>query len=380
MFGKQITLFRILGISIKIDISWLFIFLLINWSLASSYFPQTYHSLSKTAYWAMGAAGALGLFGSILLHELGHCVVANRNGIPIRGISLFIFGGVSEMQEEPPTAKSEFKMAVTGPLVSFLIAIIFYLLYFYANHSGWRTPYSGTLYYLSWINALLGAFNLIPAFPLDGGRIFRSYLWNRTANLQKATRTASRVGSGFGLLLIFLGVFSLIQGNIISGIWWILIGTFLRHASEMSYQQLELRKVLQGEPIKHFMHPDPIAVPGSISVGDLVKDYIYKYHYRMFPVVRDSHLLGCVTMKRVRDVPHEEWAQHSVQELITPCSNENAVSPDTDAVQALSAMSRTGNSRLMVVDDDRLVGVVTLKDLLRFLSLKIDLEGEGHQN
>ena len=376
MFGKSITLFKLLGFDIKIDLSWVFIFLLITWSLATGYYPYKFRNLQPTSYWYMGAIGAMGLFVSIVLHELGHSIVARRYGIPIKGVTLFIFGGVSEMEEEPPTAKSEFVMAVAGPLVSFLIALIIYPMYISSLKLAWPVQLTGVLFYVSWINALLGAFNLIPAFPLDGGRLLRSYLWNRMGNIHKATRIASTIGSGFGLGLIFLGVLTLLLGSFIGGLWWFLIGLFLRNASRMSYQQMELRQALEGEPINRFMQTDPVSVPPFISVDDLVHDYIYKYHFRMFPVLRDSKLLGCITMKQVKDLPRSEWALHSVQELVTPCSKENAISPETDAVHVLEAMKQTGNSRLMVIDQDRLVGVVTLKDLLRFLSLKVDLEGQ----
>lgn len=375
MLGKPITLFKLFGFDIKIDLSWIFIVLLITWSLATGYFPYKVRNLSQASYWYMGMCGALGLFVSILLHELGHALVARKFGIPIKGVTLFIFGGVSEMEEEPPTAKSEFGMAIAGPVVSFLVALAFYPLYTAGYRLGWSIQLTLVMYYLSWINALLGAFNLIPAFPLDGGRLLRSYLWSRKGNLQSATRISSRIGSGFGLGLIFLGILSLFQGSFVGGLWWCLIGMFLRYASGMSYRQLEIREALEGESISRFMQPTPVTVPPWISVEDLVQDYIYKYHYRMFPVTRDSTILGCITMQRVKELPRAEWSRHSVQELITPCSKENAISPAMDAVHVLSTMNGTGNSRLMVVDQDRLVGVVTLKDLLHFLSLKVDLEG-----
>ena len=376
MFGKRIKLFRLLGFDIQIDLSWLFIALLISWTLARNYFPFKYHGLSESSYWVMGIGGALGLFLSIVLHELGHSLVARKYGIPIKNITLFIFGGVAEMEGEPSTPQSEFRMAIAGPIVSILIAIICYPLYLSGLRLGWPIQLTGVLFYLSWINGLLAVFNLVPAFPLDGGRLLRSVLWGRKHNLRQATRIASSIGAAFGMGLIFLGVLSVFQGNLVAGIWWFLIGMFLRSASRTSYQQVEIRRALEGEPIRRFMQPEPIVVPPSISVEDLVHDYIYKYHHEMFPVLRDSQLQGCVTINRVKEIPREEWRQHSVQELMTPCSEENTISPDADAIQVLSIMTRTGNSRLMVLDQDRLVGVVTLKDLLQFLSLKLDLEGE----
>jgi Zn-dependent protease len=375
MIGKRITLFKLLGFNVQVDLSWAFIAWLIAWTLARDYFPHTFHNLSAFSYWAMGIGGALGLFLSIVLHELGHSLVARKDGIAIKGITLFIFGGVAEMEGEPPTPQSEFRMAIAGPIVSILIAIVCYPLYLSGRRFGWPVELTGVLFYLSWINGLLVVFNLVPAFPLDGGRLLRSFLWKRKHSLRRATRMTSDLGSAFGLGLIVVGILSVFYGNIIGGVWWFLIGAFLRSASQMSYRQLVIRKALEGEPIGRFMQLTPVAVPPSISVDDLIHDYIYKYHFQMFPVLRDSKLLGCVTINRVKEIPRGEWKQHSVQELVTPCSEENTVTPETDAVKVLSLMTRTGNSRLMVLDRGQLVGVVTLKDLLRFLSLKLDLEG-----
>lgn len=375
MIGKRITLFKLLGFDVQVDLSWVFIAWLIVWTLARDYFPHKFHDLSDSSYWVMGIGGALGLFLSIVLHELGHSFVARKDGIAIKGITLFIFGGVAEMEGEPPTPRSEFRMAIAGPIVSILIAIICYPLYVSGRRFGWPVELTGVLFYLSWINGLLVVFNLVPAFPLDGGRLLRSFLWNRKHSLRQATRITSNLGSAFGLGLVFVGILSVFYGNVIGGVWWFLIGAFLRSASQMSYQQLMIRKALEGEPIGRFMQLAPVAVPPSISVDDLIHDYIDKYHFQMFPVLRDSQLLGCVTIKRVKEIPRSEWRQHSVQELITPCSEDNSVTPGTDAVKVLSLMTRTGNSRLMVLERGQLVGVVTLKDLLRFLSLKLDLEG-----
>ncbi|HDQ13628.1 MAG TPA: CBS domain-containing protein, partial [Sediminispirochaeta sp.] len=193
-------------------------------------------------------------------------------------------------------------------------------------------------------------------------------------NLRWATRIASSIGSGFGILLIVLAVFQLFRGNFIGAMWWFLIGMFLRGAAKASYQQLMMRNALQGEPVRRFMNADPVTVPPSLSVKDLVEDYVYRYHYKMFPVVDDGKLLGCVSTKEVKEVPHEQWAQKRIEDLTTDCTSDNTLSPDTDAVEALSLMNRTGISRLMVTEGDRLAGIITLKDLLRFLSLRVELE------
>ncbi|MGH9559180.1 MAG: CBS domain-containing protein, partial [Bryobacteraceae bacterium] len=240
----------------------------------------------------------------------------------------------------------------------------------------WPVPAVGVIQYLAWINWVLAAFNMIPAFPLDGGRVLRSAIWQWTRNLHRATRIASGIGQGFGALLIALGVVELFFGGFVSAIWWFVLGLFLRGAAQQSYRQIVVRDALQGEPVSRFMTTEPVTVPPNISVEDLIENYVYRYHYKMFPVVTDTeNLAGCITTSALKDIPREEWRQHSVQELMKPCSIDNTVSPSTDAVTALSKMNQTGLSRLLVVDKNRLLAVVALKDLLSFLSLKLDLEG-----
>jgi Zn-dependent protease len=374
MFGRRIKLFNLLGFEVRVDGSWLIIAGLIVWSLASGLFPYLYPHLSTQTHWLMGAVGAVGLFLSIIFHEFCHSLVARRFAMPIKGITLFIFGGVAEMAEEPPTARAEFYMAVAGPLSSILMAGVFYLFHLGGKQGGWPVPVNGVTGYLSWVNALLAGFNLVPAFPLDGGRILRSLLWWSKNNLRWATRISSQIGAGFGVFLIFLGVLQIFRGNFIGGLWWSLIGMFLRGAAQMSYQQLLMRKALEGEPVSRFMNPRPVTVAPSLTVTELVEDYIYKYHFKMFPVVEGDRLLGYITTRQLKEVPREEWDRETVGHLATPCSPENTVSPDTDAIEALARMNQTGSSRLLVIDRGRLVGLVTLKDLLNFISLKVELE------
>jgi Zn-dependent protease/CBS domain-containing protein len=322
----------------------------------------------------MGIVGALGFFASIIFHELCHSLVARRYGLPIKGITLFIFGGVAHMEEEPPSARAEFMMAIAGPLSSVALGVGFYAVGLLVAGAPSANPIAAVIAYLSFINFLLAGFNLLPAFPLDGGRVLRSALWNWKKNLRWATHVSSRIGSGFGVALILLGIVSVVTGNFIGGIWWFVIGLFLRGASQQSYRQLLMRKALEGEHVQRFMATDPVTVSPGVSVEDLVEDYIYKYHYKMYPVVDKGRLVGCVTVSQVKEVPREQRREHSVGDLASTCSNKNTVEAGADAVKALATMNRTGASRLMVVDGDRLVGVVALKDMLKFLSLKIDLE------
>jgi Zn-dependent protease len=379
MFGKSVKLFTLFGFEVKIDISWLIIVALISWTLAESFFPSFYEDLSTQTYIIMGILGALGLFISVILHELSHSLVARRFDLPIEGITLFIFGGVAEMEDEPPSAKAEFFMAIAGPLASVVIGGICLGIHQLAVQTDASPIVRGVLRYVWLINFVLAGFNIVPAFPLDGGRVLRSILWAWKGKLGWATRVASKFGSGFGLALIILGIINMFGGNIIGGIWWMLIGLFLRNASQMSYKKILIRNNLEGEPVSRFMKREPVTVPPNISVHELVEDYIYQHHFKMFPVVDgNNELVGCVTTKDVKNVDREEWDEKTVQDLSQTCSSNNTIHPDTDVVDALSTMHKSTNSRLMVVDEHgKLRGIIALKDLMDFMNLKVDLEGEG---
>lgn len=376
MFGKTFKLFTIFGFTVKMDVTWLIIGLLITWSLATGVFPQMYEGLDTRIYWLMGLGGALGLLVSIVWHELCHSLVARRYGLPMSGITLFIFGGVAEMTREPPSAKAEFLMAIAGPISSVVLAILL----FAVNLAGtavlqWPPPLTGALLYLAVINIVLAIFNMIPGFPLDGGRVLRSILWYWKNNLRWATRIASNIGAAFGMIVIFMGIFQLIATeNWLGGIWFIFIGMFLRSAAQSSYQQMLLRDALSGEEIQHFMTADPIAVTSDMTLRQLVEDYVYRHHHKLFPVVDDGRLKGCVTTAQIRQVPQEQWESRTVGDVTQQCSRTNTISPTDDAMDALSRMNRTKASRLMVTTNGNLVGIITLKDLLEFFSLKVELE------
>jgi Zn-dependent protease/CBS domain-containing protein len=323
----------------------------------------------------MGAFGAIGIFFSIVAHEFSHSVVARRFGLPIRRITLFIFGGVAQMDEEPPSPRAEFFMAVAGPLASIGLGFFFWLIMLVGRYQEWPVAVSGVFRYLRTINFILAGFNLLPAFPLDGGRLLRAGLWKWKNNIRRATRFASRIGSGFGIALIVLGFISIIRGAFIGGMWWILIGFFLRGASRMSYQKLLMTETLKGEPVSRFMNTEVVTVHPQATIEELVEDYVYRHHYKLFPVASDGNLEGCITTRQIKEIPREEWSRHTVRELAAKCDSSNTVASSDDATAALAKMHKNSHSRLMVVDEGKLVGIVSLKDLLRFLSLKLDLEG-----
>jgi len=373
MFGRQFSLFKLFGFEVKADISWLVLAVLVTWSLASGLFPAEFPDLSTSTYWWMGVAGTIGVFFSLIFHEMSHSLVARRYGLPIKGITLFLFGGVAEMEEEPANPKVEFWMAIAGPISSAVLAVIFYGIALLASGSGIPAHVLGLVSYLSFLNVLLAVFNLVPAFPLDGGRVFRAILWHRKGDLKAATRTASRVGEVFSYILMGAGVVYVLNGNFVGGMWWFLIGLFLKGASTASYAQLMTKSALEGQPIRSFMIRQPVTVGPEITIHDLVEHYVYRHHHEFFPVVHDGRLVGCVTIRQVKEVPRDEWGLKTVSVIASAADATNTVDADADAAQVLQLMQRSGNARLMVVEKGHLVGIVALKDLLHVLALKMEL-------
>lgn len=377
MFGTGWRLFTLLGFEVRLDWTWVFLAALVTWSLASSVFPFMFEGLAPATYWWMGAAGLIGLMVSLVLHELSHAIVARRYGLPISGITLFVFGGVAHMEREPDSARAELWMAIAGPAASVVIAAACYLGATLSEAAGAPLPVWGVLAYLAYLNTILAVFNMIPAFPLDGGRVLRAALWAWRGDIRWATRIASSIAGLFGFALIALGAVSVLTGNLVGGAWYVLIGLFVRSASASANTQVVMRRALEGEPIGRFMQPDPVTVAPQPSLRQFVEEYLYRYYHDMFPVTDDGRLLGCVTVAEVKAAPHEDWDRLTVGDVMRPCDDTNTVDARRDAMQVLSLMQRTGNARMMVTDNGQLVGIVALKDLMRLLSLKIDLEDVG---
>jgi len=380
MFTKRITLFSLLGFEVRVDLSWIFLAVLISWTLAAGVFPHYYPGLTVTTYWEMGVLAAAGMFFSIIFHELSHSLVARHYGLPMGGITLFLFGGVAEMKDEPPSPRAEFLMAVAGPIASVVLAAVFYIVRAGLGAAGAPAPVDGVFFYLATINLVLAIFNLVPAFPLDGGRMLRAVLWHWKGNLRWATRVASHIGGGFGILLVLLGLLNIVQGNFIGGMWWFLIGLFVRNAAAMSYQQVLIRQGFEGVPVRRVMNAKAVAVTPRLSIADLVQNYFYHYYFKTFPVVEDSKLVGSVSAREVKAVPRERWPFVTVADIMSRCTPDNTIGPEVNAMEALQTMSRTGNSRLLVADGERLLGIVSLKDMMNYLFLKLELEGEERVN
>jgi Zn-dependent protease/CBS domain-containing protein len=375
MFGNNYTLFTFMGFRVRANVSWLFLALLVMWSLAAGFFPAVYPGLPTGTYWAMGLAGMTGLFFSLLFHEFSHSLEARRRGMKISGITLFLFGGVAEMQAEPPDPKSEFWIAIVGPASSVLLAGIFYAIAVAMETQGLPAHIFGVAWYLAFINVILAAFNMVPGYPLDGGRILRAALWGWKGDIRWATRWASGVGQAFGLVLVGLGILAVLAGNIVGGMWWFLIGLFVRGAASAAYQQLLVQQAFQGENVRRFMAQEPVTVPPETSIHEFIENYLYKYDYDVFPITRDERLVGCASLRQAKTVPRERWNEVRVGDICEACGDANTVDATTDASDALTKMQQNHNGRLMVTERNRLVGVLTLKDLLRYLQMRTELEG-----
>jgi Zn-dependent protease len=374
MFGNNFTLFQLFGFRVRANVSWLFLAILVTWSLASGFFPSVYPNLNVATYWSLGLAGMVGLFFSLLFHEFAHSLVARSRGLRMGGITLFLFGGVAEMEMEPPNAKTEFWMAIAGPVASIVLAAVFYVLAIVLNTVGIPAHIAGVARYLGLINLVLAAFNMVPGFPLDGGRILRAALWHWKGNLRWATRWASRAGQAFGIVLAALGILNAFGGNFVGGIWWFLIGLFLQGAATAAYQRLLQQEALKGQTVRQMMTANPTTVPADTSVADFVERYLYNYGHEFFPVTSDGRLVGCVTISQIKELPRDRWGMAKVGEIADGCSEENTIPVGLDAADALSMMQKSGRSRLLVTDGPRLVGVLVLKDLPRRLALRAQLE------
>jgi len=370
MLTKRLELFSILGFRVSLDLTWIVLAVLVTWSLATGYFPRVIDGIGPAAAWWLGAAGALGLFASIILHEFSHSWVARQFDIPIRGITLFIFGGVAEMEEEPPSAKAEFFMAVAGPVMSFFLAAVFYALAGLAPGS----LASALFGYLGLINMVLAIFNLVPAFPLDGGRMFRAAMWWWTGDYAKSTRTGAFMGRVFGTFLILMGVLNLVAGNTVGGVWQALIGFFIIAAAGSSEMQMTLQTGLENTTVDQIMVRDPICIAADTPLDDVIEDYFYRHHHTAFPVMRDGALIGCIRIEDVGRVPRAERAEKTAGDIVSASGKVGRVATGTPAMDALMTMRKSGTSRLMVTEDGALRGMLTMRDIMTHLAIRDELK------
>lgn len=373
MANRGLPLVRILGFDVRFDLTWLILVALVIWTLSAGYFPQVLEGLSTGTYIWMAILGAIGIFASIIIHELAHSLVARRFGLEMRGITLFVFGGAAQMPDEPPTPKAEFWMAIAGPITSVGLAIVFWLLAALFDAAELPATIVAVVGYLAGINLILALFNMMPGFPLDGGRVLRAILWWWKDDLRWATQVAAAVGGGFGIMLVLLGILSVLFGNLIGGMWLFLIGLFLRAAAANSYQALLTREALSGEPASAFMTRDPVTVTADTRLSDLVDEYFLGRYLKAVPVTDRGRLVGIVDVRRTKDVPRDAWPSRRVGEVMKPLEPEDTIRPDADAMEALQKMQESSASRVLVAEGDRLVGIISLSDLRRILGLRVDL-------
>ncbi len=362
---------RVLGIPVYVHVSWLVIFGLLTWTLATGYFPAASPDLPALSYWVKGLVAALLFFLSILLHEVGHSWVAIRAGIRIRSITLFIFGGLAQMERDPDDGRTEVRIALAGPIVSLLLALAFLGL--------GALPFvpagaRSVARYLGFVNLVLAAFNLVPAFPLDGGRVLRGLLWSRQGKV-RATRSAAAAGTFFALLLIVLGVVQFLSGNGIGGVWSVLVGWFLKDASAGAYAGARLDETLRGLTVRDAMIADVATLPAHISVAEAAEEHFLRTGYGGYPVMRGDAVVGLLSLREVLALPPDERDHTAVQALMTPLGEPLTIGPDEPLRAAMAKMAERGASRLLVIEGDRLIGLLGMSSLLRHVRVRDELRG-----
>jgi len=373
MLGGGFRLGRILGFTIRVDWSWLLIFVLVVFSLAGGYFPRFYPQFGIATNWLVGMIAAVLLFASVLAHELMHSIVARRGGIDVKEITLFIFGGVSQTKSEPDDPWMEFRMALAGPALSIALAVGFWVLARITALAMGPAPVVALFGYLAFINLILGLFNLAPGFPLDGGRVLRSVIWAVTDDLEKATRFASYAGQAFAYFLIVIGFINITSGILFQGLWLVFIGWFLSSAARSGYEQVVVRQALTGMEVRDIMVKDTPSVAPEVTVDHFVHDYLLRHDYSMYPVVEGDVVKGVVGIAEVRKLPKDRWESTPVSDIAYPVDEERKVRKEDDAWQALTQLMTTDGSRLLVMDNGHLDGMVTRENLFHLVQTKMRL-------
>lgn len=370
MLKSAIPIGRLFGIPLRLHFSWFFIFALVTWALSANYFPDVYPEWSISASIITGIITSLMFFGSVLLHELMHSVVAIASGIPVKSITLFIFGGVSQITEEPANPKMELKIALAGPLTSILLGGIFWAIFYLLPAS--FEYIIAVSFWLGLINLILGVFNLLPGFPLDGGRVLRAILWWRSGNLRSATRWASNVGRGISFLFIFGGIWLIFQGPEwwFNGLWLAFIGWFLGNAAVGSYRQLALQQMLQGHAVSEAMTRECITIQQSLNLDELVGEHILPTGSQCFVIADGNHVKGLITLKEIKAIPRTEWASKKVVDIMVPFEKLMKVNADEDLSRVMKLLTEEEISQLPVVEGDNIIGMISRENLLAFINLR----------
>jgi Zn-dependent protease/CBS domain-containing protein len=370
-------LFRIAGIEIGVHYTWVFALALIAWSLADGFFPDAYPGWDTSTYWVTGVVSALLLFVCVLVHELAHSLLATRFGYPVAGITLFIFGGVSQIRAEAEEPRHEFLIAAVGPAMSIVLSFIFWLIagrpdLFWligGDTDPGRTPASAVIGYLAFINLLLGLFNLIPGFPLDGGRVLRAIVWRTTGSLERATNIAATIGQAFGWGFIAIGLLQLLGGNFLGGLWIAFIGWFLNGAAESSRRDTAMQALFSGLRVRMVMEQSPPTVAPSTSVDEVVMGLFLQGGRRAVLVTDQSRVLGIATVSDVRKLPQDRWKATRIDQVMTGAPLKTAA-PDDDVAAALRVIAENDLNQLPVVEGGTLVGMLNRGDIVRQLQVR----------
>lgn len=385
---------RLFGISIEVDWSWLLIFALITWNLSAT-FSNTHGDWGNLLTWGVAISASLLFFISVLLHELAHSLVAKTRGLPVRRIMLFLFGGVSNIEREPPSPGIEFWIALVGPLTSIILGVGLLVVGSLAapvsevvtdpqNLLTRLSPLSTLLLWLGSVNIFLGFFNLIPGFPLDGGRILRSVLWAVSDDLRRATLWASRIGQGVAWLMILAG-FAMAFGvqipifgtGFVGGIWLVFIGWFLNSSAMMSYRQVVIQDALEDVPVTRLMRSDPPTVPPTLTIDQLIDQGVMGTDDHAFPVVDQGRLVGLVTLDDIRSISRDAWGNTRVRQIMTPTADLVSILIDEDAAEALTKLRARDVRQLPVMSDGNLVGLLRRRDIVKWLQLQSELPGRN---
>lgn len=369
MFSRSFTMFKLMGYDIKIDPSWFFIAALVVWSLATGYFPQTLTDATSTQILVLSVLAMLGLFTALILHELSHSLVARRFGVEIKGITLFIFGGVAELGKEPQSPGAEFWIALAGPAMSFALAFIFWVALSVAGFLALPEMVMAFFAYMAWANTILAVFNLLPAFPMDGGRVIRAVLWNRLNDQLAATERATAIGGVIAYGLIGLGLLNVVLTGQLGSLWIVIIGLFILASGKGAYADMRMRKTFEGKTARHIMTAAPVAITPDETLHTLVNQYILKRRVSFVPVVEQGVLLGYVDVDVLRGIDAENWPQTYVGDVFVESDPDNTVSPDETAESVMRRLQQSGRRKFLVASGRRLQGVITLADLARYLDL-----------
>ncbi|MBN2564814.1 MAG: site-2 protease family protein [Candidatus Eisenbacteria bacterium] len=375
MQQRGIPLFTVLGIRVVAHYSWFLIVALIVWVLTVGWFPTVLPGISTARYITLGLITAFFFFASVLVHELMHSVVAVLSGIPVRRITLFLFGGIAEILREPSDPGTELRIALAGPAASAAVAAVCWALVAVLGADTARPGLRLAIYYIAIANTSLLVFNLLPGLPLDGGRVLRAIIWRATKNLRRATHIASMAGRAISALMVVAGIVAALWGRDFKlGIWLVFIALFMRQAADASYKQIVMRESLSGIRIASVMTGDVVTVPSNITLSRLIDNYLLRYHFTCYPVVSEGRPVGLITLRGVKRVPRPDWDMTRVDEAMDPLSPGTCLSPDDDIPTTMEKMTATGLGRLPVIDaDGNLVGIVSRRDVMNYLQIRSDL-------